>query len=1118
MKRLKKILLMNWLYFQKQIIEVDDINFLTGKNGAGKSTIIDALQIVFLGETNSKNFNKAANEGSQRSLDGYLRADMDPNNPYSRRGKDFSSYIACEFYDDVNAEAFVIGIIFDCRSDGGRQERYFSFTGTIPESCFLVGNLPMDIPALRKYLKSSYGARGKLFDTQKEYRSDMLAKWNLHTDQVCRMLKKAVSFKPITNIQEFITQNVCDVQEKLDITQMQQNIREYQLIERSAQREEDKLSALKEISKRFQDYRAAIDRYQIQSFLVLWAQRAALQERLDAAEQKREQSEHELSALSGQIEEIQTALEEQRRRKDELTAAILQDDVYQEEQRLDAQSRQLEEKQLELAAQLNATANEIRREAQKMFTLCETLSDTAAEELSALRDEVVRLESAFQPFAAFKSEDFSLPFPHFEEARDAVSALQTALHSALVALERQVEDLSREQREKQTVLENLRHNKKDYPRGLLRLRRELKDGLERRCGKAVPVEILADVLEIADGEDRWRGAVEGYLNSQKFYLLIPPEAYPEASKLYDAIKERYQTQSFGLVDIGKLRERERLEPWEDSLAKVVVTENPLARSYVDYLLGRVVCCERVPMLRRHRTAITPSGMLYQGYVMRPLRRSLMEDAFIGQKAIALRIERMERELAALEPELKRKKPLAALVGREAQQERLFRQYFVQQVVTQRQTDVRRAWEITRELEEIEKKKAQLNLFWVDQMREKAERLEEEIKALERQKHEKGKQLGGLEITIRSLEQEQLPRLRVNLSQKEEEVREQFSEADMEQNLPRYEQELKRLKKPSVIAENFGNSREQTIRRERSAREALVQARQRYVQTFQPCSFRVESEDNDEFDAERKLLEESELPRFREKIRWARESALEQFQNDFLSKLKSSIDQVQDQVRSLNKALRQAQFGTDRYQFKVERSPDYAQYYDMIMDPDLMEGEGGLFALPFLQKYGPLVEQLFNSIAASDDTQNARRQSELEENIRRFTDYRTYLRFDLETTDQNGNRQLLSQTLNAKSGGETQTPFYIAVLASFAQLYQVHSHSTNANNTVRLVIFDEAFNKMDSERIVESIRLLRKMHLQAIVCTPPDKLADIAPLTDKTYLVCKDKYQMYVLPFEKEVQR
>ena len=89
MKKLKKILLVNWLYFSKQIIEVDDVNFLTGKNGAGKSTVIDALQIVLLGETSSRNFNQAANEKSQRTLDGYLRADMDDNNPYSRKGKDY---------------------------------------------------------------------------------------------------------------------------------------------------------------------------------------------------------------------------------------------------------------------------------------------------------------------------------------------------------------------------------------------------------------------------------------------------------------------------------------------------------------------------------------------------------------------------------------------------------------------------------------------------------------------------------------------------------------------------------------------------------------------------------------------------------------------------------------------------------------------------------------------------------------------------------------------------------------------------------------------------------------------------------------------------------------------
>lgn len=276
-------------------------------------------------------------------------------------------------------------------------------------------------------------------------------------------------------------------------------------------------------------------------------------------------------------------------------------------------------------------------------------------------------------------------------------------------------------------------------------------------------------------------------------------------------------------------------------------------------------------------------------------------------------------------------------------------------------------------------------------------------------------------------------------------------------------------------------------------------------------------DNEEYESERQALEENELPKYREKIKAARESAMEQFKNDFLNKLKSSIEQVEKQVKNLNKALKQAMFGTDQYQFKIDRNPDYADYYDMIMAPELMEGDGGLFTLPFQQKYGNLVETLFSQIAMSDDTQvNARKQSELQQNIERFTDFRTYLKFDLETTDQNGSRQLLSQTLNTKSGGETQTPFYIAVLASFAQLYQVNNSSTLASNTVRLVVFDEAFNKMDSDRIIESVRLLRKMGLQAIICTPPDKLPDIMPLADRTHLVIKERYQMRVKAWGKEI--
>jgi uncharacterized protein YPO0396 len=652
---------------------------------------------------------------------------------------------------------------------------------------------------------------------------------------------------------------------------------------------------------------------------------------------------------------------------------------------------------------------------------------------------------------------------------------------------------------------------------LLNLKARLAEELKKQGFGSVQIDILADVLEIPASQEHWRSAVEGYLNTQKFYLLIDPAHYGDALRIYNRIKQDYGKHSFGLVDVGKLREKEQITPRNDSLAAKVETENSLARSYIDYLLGRVVCCAHVDELRKYKTAITAEGMVYQGYVARPIRKDLMEDAFIGRRAVALRISRLESELDEVRQELQFWNPIYRKLSAQQNHDALFSQYFVQTVIPHRQADHLRSLEITRELEQIEEQLSHLDLFWLNEQRQQIEVLKQEIARLGNEKIRHSTEKTRLEDRMRQLEEEFLPNLSRNLKEKEERLSQEFAQEFMEKvGIPRYQQELERLKRADAVFKNFSNRIVQTDNQRNAAQKNLTEARLAYADRFKPCSFRVDATDNEEYEAEQRLLEESELPKYREKIKAAQESAMEQFQNDFLAKLKASINQVQEQVKSLNKALKNTQFGTDKYQFLVGPSQDYRAYYDMIMDLE-NTGDVGLFALPFQQKYGELIETLFNQIAMSDDTQlNARKQSELQQNIARFTDFRTYLKFDLETTDLNGSKQLLSKTLNTKSGGETQTPFYIAVLASFAQLYQVNNPSGLANNTVRLVVFDEAFNKMDSARIGESIRLLRKLGLQAIICTPPDKSSELMPLADQTLLVAKEGYRMHMFPYHKEL--
>ena len=120
-------------------------------------------------------------------------------------------------------------------------------------------------------------------------------------------------------------------------------------------------------------------------------------------------------------------------------------------------------------------------------------------------------------------------------------------------------------------------------------------------------------------------------------------------------------------------------------------------------------------------------------------------------------------------------------------------------------------------------------------------------------------------------------------------------------------------------------------------------------------------------------------------------------------------------------------------------------------------------------------------------------------------------FDLIVTDEQGNEQRLSRTLLKKSGGETQIPFYIALLASFSQVCRIRNRSQN--NTIRVIILDEAFSKMDGERIQESIHLLRRFGLQAIFSAPPDKIPDIAPLVDRNIAVYKDSRHSFTRYFD-----
>ena len=93
-----------------------------------------------------------------------------------------------------------------------------------------------------------------------------------------------------------------------------------------------------------------------------------------------------------------------------------------------------------------------------------------------------------------------------------------------------------------------------------------------------------------------------------------------------------------------------------------------------------------------------------------------------------------------------------------------------------------------------------------------------------------------------------------------------------------------------------------------------------------------------------------------------------------------------------------------------------------------------------------------------------------------------------------------------SGGENQAPFYVAICASLLQIYE------KSENSIRLVLLDEAFSKMTSDRIRPMMELFRRMQLQVLLISTVEKSTAIQPYCDITYSIVRHGDVNAIAPF------
>jgi uncharacterized protein YPO0396 len=242
------------------------------------------------------------------------------------------------------------------------------------------------------------------------------------------------------------------------------------------------------------------------------------------------------------------------------------------------------------------------------------------------------------------------------------------------------------------------------------------------------------------------------------------------------------------------------------------------------------------------------------------------------------------------------------------------------------------------------------------------------------------------------------------------------------------------------------------------------------------------------------LVKSELVKYESKVREARESAEKLFKEDFIAKLRDYIISAQDEILKINQTLSSIHFGGDTYEFIFPKSKEYGEYYDMVLSDDSLKAGTEMLNYDFEMKYQKQLEELFVNLASEDLNAPGV--------VNKFTDYRTYMDYDILIRNAQDESILYSKVFKEKSGGETQVPFYVATLASFVRLFD-QAKAGRIHDTIGLIVFDEVFDKMDSSRIKSMMEFVNQLPVQIILASPPQKMEVLSKFTDTTVVTLRD---------------
>ena len=1097
-----RMCLNNWGGIDHKVLEFHEyVNLFSGKSGSGKSTVMDAIQVILYGSFSPSFLNKAADDAkNRRSVLSYLRGEQKDGSA-NRKDCDFCSVIALEIEDTGTHITTCIGIAFEVRKSDSEIKKfvYFSHFGKMPESEYLteqgVCYSNQEIKKLVSARTKSDDNRGKgevnrIYGSKEAYLGTLYDVILGYIDQnrFITMEKSAIALKMTNGTGQFIRDYMFPKNTSNTIATISEQLDSYRQIKEKIEDLRKRIELLSEIQASGKELvRLQTDIVRAEA-MIRCIGIEDLRARIQAAEDDKRNLAEKQEQCKKKVQELSASREEAQQKLIQVSADLKASDLggkQQQYEELDERSRMLADNTRQWQKILQGMKNWEEDDVITDYISNPVLNMIAELNQGRVTEELcqnlhLKIESAKQNI-----ED------EVEDYRD------------------QRREIGKQLKEKKRLVDDMKHDRKPYDENLRSARSALSQQLSDRYGQTVKVQIFADLFDVQ--EEEWKNAIEGRMGRLKHSLITEPQYAHEAAVLFRNMK---QYENVDLINSKAIADS-KPDCMEGSLYEAVKTQEAYVDVCLKRYLGHIIKCRSVEELEQVRDGVTPDCYSYSNFIFRHLKKKdYTTRACIGRRVSKARLAEYEKDVEELS---RQEMQLDDLLRRLKEA----RDFECLKDEPSHYVKLSRAGE---ELARVNKKKMELEET-IRSLREGAyKELEEKEQSLQKQ----------VKMVQEELDQTQgeLARLgsRIGELSGENESRRQQLEEKLQGYVPNeaLEQEVWELLKKQSGQAVINRKKAQVAdleEKEQAQAETLRAARNRYIFAYPAGPFNGAETSNEAYE---KLLEKYLTdfePAYEEEFEKKCASIYKSLRENVIATIHGDIKAAKRHAYEINRLLRETNFSDSTYQIKIEPAKnENGQFFDMLMAEELdsknldnagFDGQISFGEDAFYQKYEQKIKLLTDKfMPPKDEDEHLRAQKRKE--MEQYADYRNYLSFSMfeQVTDEHGNvirENFVDDMAGRDSGGEGQNPKYVALLAGFAMLYMQQS---KRDSKIKLVLLDEAFSKMDQERSAVCLKYARKMDLQLIVCVPDERLQSLIRNVDCVYGFRRFKNRISMMHIDK----